>query len=99
VEVPTLDGEACDLAVPRGSQSGQVFGVRGAGLPLMGSKGRGDMAVRVVIETPQKLTARQEELLRELAEIEQANVSAKRRSLLEKLKDAIYGEEDEAAGA
>lgn len=99
VEVPTLDAEPCDLAIPGGSQSGDILSVRGAGLPVLNGRSRGDMAVRVVIETPRKLTPRQEELLRELADIEQANVAEKRRSLFDKLKDAIYGEENEAVGS
>lgn len=47
--------------------------------------------VRVVIETPQELTPRQKELLRELAEIEHVNVSERRRSFLEKVKDYLSG--------
>jgi len=93
VEVPSLDGEARELAIPRGTQSGDVLRLRRLGLPRMGGSGRGDMLVRAVIETPQRLTPRQEELLRELAEIEEQNVSEKRRSFVSKLKDYIYGEE------
>jgi molecular chaperone DnaJ len=58
----------------------------------MGGTTRGDLVVRVAIETPQKLTPRQEELLRELAEIEEENVSERRRGFLDKLKEYIYGE-------
>jgi molecular chaperone DnaJ len=46
----------------------------------------------VAIETPQKLTDRQEEILRELAQIERENVSERRKGFLEKLREYIYGE-------
>lgn len=96
VNVPSLDGEARELAIPRGMQSGDVLRLRRLGLPRLNGGGRGDMLVRAVIETPTHLTARQEELLRELAEIEEENVSERRSSFLSKLKDYIYGEEEPA---
>ncbi|MFO7959129.1 MAG: molecular chaperone DnaJ [Candidatus Brocadiia bacterium] len=93
VEVPTLDGETYELSVPKGTQSGKILRVRGLGLPDRQMGGRGDLLVRVVVETPEKLTERQEELLRELAEVEEANVSRRRKSFLDKVKEYIYGEE------
>jgi molecular chaperone DnaJ len=92
VDVPSLDGEARELAIPRGTQSGDMLRLRRLGLPRLDGADRGDMLVRVVIETPRRLTLRQEELLRELAEIEEDNVSERRKSFLTKLKDYIYGE-------
>jgi molecular chaperone DnaJ len=87
VEVPTLDGTQ-PLDVPRGTQSGTVLRLRGQGLPSPdGGEGRGDLLVRVVIETPAKLTKRQEELLRELAEIENTHVSPQRKTFFKKIKD------------
>ncbi len=99
VEVPTIEGDAYELAVPAGTQSGEVLRLRRMGLADLRRGGRGDMLVRVGIETPRKLTQRQKELLRELAEIENVNVSEQRKSFLAKLKEYIYGElgpEDEA---
>jgi molecular chaperone DnaJ len=65
IEVPTLDGKRT-LAVPRGTQSGEVFVLKGEGIRNLRGYGRGDQYVRVVVKTPTSLTARQEELLREL---------------------------------
>jgi molecular chaperone DnaJ len=96
VEVPTVEGETADLAIPRGIQSGELLRLRRRGLPDLRRGGRGDMLVRVVIETPQRLTARQEELLRELAQIENVNVSEKRKGFLDKLKSYIYGDGPES---
>jgi molecular chaperone DnaJ len=87
VDVPTLDGTK-PLDIPRGTQSGTVLRLRGQGLPSPdGREGRGDLLARVVIETPSKLTKRQEELLRELAEIENTHVSPQRKSFFKKIKD------------
>ncbi len=66
VEVPTLDG-AARLKIPPGTQSGTIFRLRGKGVARLHSHGRGDELVTVQVETPTKLTKRQEELLKELA--------------------------------
>jgi molecular chaperone DnaJ len=87
VEVPTLDGPR-PLEVPRGTQSGAVLNLREQGLPSPGSRrGRGDLKIRVVVETPSKLTKRQEEILRELAEIEATHVTPQRKSFFKKIRD------------
>jgi molecular chaperone DnaJ len=93
IEVPTLEGTE-SLTVPRGTQSGEVLKVRGRGMPELGGRGRGDLLVEIVIETPRRLSVRQEELLRELAEIEHEDVSPKRKNFFEKLRD-YFTEETE----
>lgn len=93
VEVPTLDGPE-SLHVPPGTQSGDVLRIKGRGMPDVGGRGKGDELVEVVVETPRHLTARQEELLRELAELEHESVSPKRKSFFEKLRD-YFTEDDE----
>ena len=94
VEVPTLDGPE-RLHVPKGTQSGDVLRIRGRGMPDINGRARGDELVEVFVETPRHLSTRQEELLRELAEIEHANVSPKRKSFFENLRD-YFTEEAEA---
>ncbi len=89
-KVPTLDGTE-DLEVPRGTQSGTVFRLTGRGFQNVRGYGRGDELVRVVIETPRRLTKRQEELLRELAQHDETEVAERRRSFLDKLKDFVVG--------
>jgi molecular chaperone DnaJ len=91
VEVPTLDGRH-ELTVPAGTQPGSVFKIRGEGMPDPRVRGRGDLLVQVQLEIPTKLTKRQKELLRELAEEEKTNVSPDRKSFFDKLKDYITGE-------
>lgn len=92
VEVPTLEGTD-RMAVPRGTQSGDVIKLKGRGMPDINGRGRGDELIEVVIETPKHLNARQEELLRELAEIEHEAVSPRRKSFFEKLRDYFTEEE------
>ena len=65
VEVPTIDGGKTRVKVPEGTQSGQQFRLKGKGMPVLRSRHTGDMYVQVVVETPQKLTKRQRELLAE----------------------------------
>lgn len=95
IEVPTLDGTEW-LNVPKGTQSGDVLRIKGRGMPDVSGHGVGDELVEVVVETPRHLSARQEELLRELAEIEHEDVSPRRKNFFEKLKD--YFTEDADAG-
>ena len=97
IEVPTLDGPE-KLSVPRGSQSGEVLRIKGRGMPDLGGKGRGDELVEIVVETPRHLTARQEELLREFAEIEHEQVSPRRKSFFEKLRDYFTEEAEPTEG-
>ena len=53
-----------------------------------------DELVEVVVETPRHLSPRQEELLREFAEIEHEQVSPRRKSFFEKLRDYFTEEEE-----
>ena len=55
----------------------------------------GDLLVRIQVEVPRKLGEREEELLRELAELEHSNVSPERKSFFEKMKDYFSTDDDE----
>lgn len=86
VEVPTLDGRV-KMKIPPGTQSGTVFRLRGRGMPTgdgAARAARGDQRVRVVVETPEQLTARQRALLEELAGSFPGE-SPRRRAYLEQL--------------
>ena len=86
LEVPTLRGKA-KVKVPAGTQSGQIFRLRGQGFARLHEYGEGDQIVQVHLETPKKVTGRQEELFRELASLEETNVSPRRKSFLDTLKE------------
>ena len=67
MSVPTLDGEE-EVEVPAGTQPGTVLTLRGKGMPSLRTGRRGDQRVVVNVVTPRRLSARQRELLRELAD-------------------------------
>lgn len=68
VEIATVDGDV-KMRIPEGTQSGSVFRIRGRGVPQAAGKNapRGDHLVEVRVEVPTELTARQRELIEELA--------------------------------
>ena len=68
IEVPTLNGTKT-LTIPRGSEAGEIFRIKGEGFPKLRGYGRGDEVVQIILKTPKNLTKRQEELLREFEEI------------------------------
>jgi molecular chaperone DnaJ len=82
IEVPTLRGKAL-VKIPGGTQSGQVFRLRGQGFRRLRDYGEGDQIVQVIVETPKKLTTRQEELFRELADIEDKHVGPQRKGFMD----------------
>jgi molecular chaperone DnaJ len=88
IDVPTLEGKEL-LEIVRGTQSGDLYRLRGRGVTELEGRGRGDILVQVVVETPKKLTKRQQDLLKEYAETEEKGVLPERESFLEKLAGHI----------
>jgi molecular chaperone DnaJ len=91
VEVPTVESTAL-LQVPSGVQSGTVLRLRGQGLPALDGRSRGDLLVRVIVWTPERLTSEQEALYRRLKEIEEPapeRVDAERKGFWSKVKEAF----------
>jgi molecular chaperone DnaJ len=64
-DVLTVDGGRSKVKIPEGTQTGKRLRLSGKGMPVLRSRERGDMYVQVAVETPQKLTKKQKELLRE----------------------------------
>src|SRR5438270_1996675 len=67
LRVPTLEGHA-RLKIPQGTQGGQRFRLRGHGLPTA-SGTRGDLFVEPQIQIPKKLSEREREIWKQLAEV------------------------------
>lgn len=88
VEVPTLNGRQT-LKIKRGTQHGELFRVPGAGLPNLRSGRRGDLVVVLMIEIPQRLTKRQEQLLRDFAETEDRDVLPESGGFWERIKEYL----------
>lgn len=83
IHVPTLDDEVA-LEIPKGAQSGQSFRLKGLGVPYLNSNKSGDLLVTVNVATPTNLTRRQEELLREFAELEEQKDTSRFRSFFKR---------------
>jgi len=86
IEVPTLDGPVLQK-LKHGIQSHDTVVLHGKGMPNLRTGRRGDLVVRLLVETPRKMTERQEELFRELAEIDQKHVSPQRKGFFDKIRD------------
>ena len=87
LEVPTLDGRYTNATLQRGMQSADEIRIPGKGMPhLRGGRG-GDLVIHLRVVTPRNLTKRQEELLRELAELEGKNVAPERKSFLDRVME------------
>ncbi len=87
IEVPTLEGKV-KLKIPHATQSGKVFRLKGKGIVDLHGYGRGDQLVRIVVETPRHLTARQRELLEEFAKLSGEDVNhPMAKGFVDKLKE------------
>ncbi|MFP4106374.1 MAG: molecular chaperone DnaJ [Phycisphaerae bacterium] len=86
VEVPILNGTE-EVDIPAGTQNGDVFTIKGKGLPSMRTGKPGEEFVQVHIEVPTKLTDEQRELLEKYAETEDVRVTPKRKSFIDKFKE------------
>ena len=90
VAVPTLEGEELELEVKPGTQHGQVFVMRGHGVPHLRGAGRGDLLVRTHVVTPTKVTAEQRKLLRQLADtLGTPSIPHDQASFFDRIRDAF----------
>lgn len=92
ITVPTLYGREA-VRVPEGTQTGTVFHLRGKGMPRLGNGvAKGDQHVRVIVQTPSRLSERQKELFRELSREFGEESHEQSRSIFERMKSAFKGE-------
>ncbi|HWH35639.1 MAG TPA: J domain-containing protein [Acidimicrobiales bacterium] len=84
----TLDGEE-ELVIPPGTQTGKIFRLRGRGVPHVEDRGRGDLVVQVVVDTPSELSGEEEQLLRRLAELRGHEVAPPGSGLFSKIRSAF----------
>ena len=90
-EVPTIDGGKTKVKVPEGMQTGRRFRLQGKGMPVLRSRQAGDMYVQVIVETPQKLTKKQRELLAEFDRLSSAENHPESSGFFGKVKDFLDG--------
>lgn len=67
IKIPTLEGEI-EYDIPEGTQTGTVFTIKQKGINSVNSRSRGNLYVKVVVETPKSLNSEQKKLLRSFAD-------------------------------
>jgi molecular chaperone DnaJ len=86
IDVPTLEGRA-HLKVPAGTQSGQMFKLRGKGIVNVNGRSHGDLFARLIVEVPSRLDAEQRRKLEEFAAICGDENTPMRKSFFERAKE------------
>ncbi|HEY8122917.1 MAG TPA: molecular chaperone DnaJ [Myxococcota bacterium] len=86
IDVPTLEGRV-KLKIPEGTQSGKTFRLRGKGVPSVNSSARGDLHVRIFVEVPSRLNAKQRALLEQFAAESGAEAAPFTKGFLDKVRD------------
>jgi molecular chaperone DnaJ len=89
IEIPGLDGKHIAVDIPAGIQSGKQLRKRGEGMPVLQGRGRGDLVIEIMVETPTKLSSRQKELLRELQETETGDETPQSKGFFDRIKEAF----------
>jgi molecular chaperone DnaJ len=87
VDVPMVAGTVT-LQVPPGTQSGQVFNLRGRGLPRINSSASGDLHVRLQLWTPESFSEEEDKLIRRLSEL-QAVPNPRPKGLWSKIRESL----------
>lgn len=87
ITIPGLDGARHVIAIPEGIQSGKQLRQRGAGMPVLQGRGRGDLVIQIDVETPTRLTAKQKEILREYRETETGEECPQSRGFFDRVKE------------
>jgi molecular chaperone DnaJ len=96
IEIPLLDGRR-RLTIPAGTQPGETLRLGGLGMPDPHGGRRGDLYVEIHVEVPKHPSSDQKRLLRELAELENVEVTPQRKSFFDKLKDYFAPPEEAEA--
>jgi molecular chaperone DnaJ len=90
IEVPNLDKETEVLKIPAGTQSGEVFRLKGKGIKDLRSRRKGDLHVKVLVRTPENLAKDEKALLRRLAELRGEDLDKTDRSLIAKSRKIFH---------
>jgi len=91
IEIPGPDGELHQVRIAPGTQSGREVRQRGAGMPVLQGRGRGDLVIRIDVETPTKLSAKQRELLEAFRATETGEECPQTTGFFAKVKKAVGG--------
>jgi molecular chaperone DnaJ len=88
VEIPTLDGDEV-LKIPAGTQPGETLRLKGQGIQDVSGRRKGDLFVKVVVQTPENLSKEQKGLLSKLAELRGEDIESVDKSVKHKLKNIL----------
>jgi molecular chaperone DnaJ len=88
VEVPTVSSSVT-LHVPPRTESGQVFHLKGRGLPRVNASGLGDLHIRLQLHTPQTLIEEEDRLIKRLGEIQVAPLERRPKGFWSKVKESL----------
>ncbi|MGC2625539.1 MAG: molecular chaperone DnaJ [Candidatus Udaeobacter sp.] len=86
IDVPTLEGKAL-VKVPAGTQSGQVFKLRGKGITNVNGRSHGDLLPRLIVEVPSRLNPEQRGKLEEFAALCGDENTPMRKSFFDRAKE------------
>ena len=90
IEVPTLTGRV-SMKIPAGTQSNQIFRLRGKGIPELDGYRTGDQLVHVKVWTPEKLSREEKELFARLAKSENIQPPEGGKGFFERFKETFGG--------
>jgi len=90
VEIPTLSGEGETIKIPAGTQSGEIFRLKGRGIRDAESRRTGDLFVKVNVETPRNLSKEEKALLRQFADSRKESLELIQQSLIKKPKTVFH---------
>lgn len=86
IDVPTLEGKA-HLKVSAGTQSGQMFKLRGKGIVNVNGRAHGDLFARLIVEVPSRLNSEQRQKLEEFAALCREENTPMHKSFFERAKE------------
>lgn len=85
-EIPLILNGSCKITIAEGTQTGKVLRVKGEGSPNVHGHGKGDLLVKLLIETPVDLNEKQKSLLQQFAELENEHNSPRKKTFFDKVK-------------
>jgi molecular chaperone DnaJ len=88
IDIPGPDGVSHHIKIPAGTQSGRELRQRGAGMPVLQGRGRGDLVIRLEVETPTKLSSKQKDLLEQFRATETGECNPQSEGFFQKMKSA-----------
>ena len=88
VEVPAIKGKV-KLRIPQGTQSHTIFRIKGQGMPDVRTGRRGDLLIRVVVKIPEKLSAKERDILKEYASVAEGEEAKVEKGFFDKFREYI----------